>query len=37
MHWIEVFIYVFISVVIILITRGALKAFHSFYHGEHHE
>ena len=37
MHWVEVFNYAFVSMVIILITRGALKAFHDFLSGKHHE
>jgi hypothetical protein len=37
MHWVEVFNYAFVIVVIVLITRGALIAFHNFYHGKHHD
>ncbi len=37
MHWVEVFNYAFVIMVIILITRGAVKAFHVFLRGGHHE
>jgi uncharacterized membrane protein len=37
MHWVEVFNYVFVSVVIVLITWGVLKAFRDFFRGKHHE
>jgi hypothetical protein len=37
MHWIDVFLYAFATLVIILIARGAFKAFLDFYRGKHHE
>ncbi len=37
MHWVEIFNYTFVIVVIILITRGVIKAFSDFFRGKHHE
>ena len=37
MHWVEVFNYAFVILVIVLISRGAIKAFGSFLSGKHHE
>lgn len=37
MRWIEMFCYGFVLTVIVLIARGAIKAFIDFQHGRHHE
>ncbi|HUU26561.1 MAG TPA: hypothetical protein VM123_02010 [archaeon] len=37
MHWYEVFSYLFVITVIVLIAVGAIKAFSDFYRGRHHE
>lgn len=36
MHWYEVLSYAFVIAVIVLVTRGAFKAFKVFVRGEHH-
>ena len=37
MHLYEVFSFVFVGTVIVLIAIGALKAFGDFYRGRHHD
>ena len=37
MHWYEVFSFLFVGVVVVLIAIGAFKAFSDFYSGKHHE
>ena len=37
MHWYEILSYLFVIMVIVLITLGAFKAFHMFMRGKHHE
>jgi len=36
MHWYEIISYLFVIMVIVLVARGAFKAFYMFIRGKHH-
>jgi len=37
MGWLDIFLFAFAGVLIIMIARGAIKAFVDFQHGRHHD
>ena len=37
MHWLEIVSYLFVILVMVLVTIGALKAFRTYLAGQHHE